>query len=96
MSTPTRRSGDVPDPSESRERARPEKEAGLGKMHETRNTPVPSPQPDHSRSRDQSEKRRGLNADDLTDQSEAVEPARPAPAGGQADPGKTRDRRPPG
>ncbi len=70
-----------PDPAESRERADPAKEAGLGKVRETRNTPVNDPVR-HEQDRAESKRRRERSADDETDQSEAVDPTDPRAHGG--------------
>ncbi len=81
MPTQDERPRNTPDPAESRERADPSKEAGLGQTSETRNTPVDDPD-QHAHSRDQAERRREVNADELTDQSEGVDPTNPAAHGG--------------
>ena len=63
----------MPDSSESRERADPSKEAGLGQMSENKTGPVNKPE-QHDKNREQSERHRERSADELTDQSEAVSP----------------------
>lgn len=73
MRNPDKRSANVPDSAESRERSDPKKEPGLGKMHETRNTPVNEPE-HHPKSNEKDKHRRAINANEVTDQSEAVNP----------------------
>lgn len=81
MPTQDERPRNTPDPAESRERADPSKEAGLGQTSETRNTPVDEPDR-HDHAREQSERRRERAADELTDQSEGVDPTDHAAHGG--------------
>lgn len=71
----------MPDSSESRERAVPAKEAGLGQMGETSNTPVSRP-PQHNQTRQHREQHRELTADETTDQRDAVSPTDAAAHGG--------------
>lgn len=85
MRNPNTRPQSAPDPAESRERADPKKEAGLGKMTETSNTPVNKPE-HHPKSDAQSEKRREITSDEVTDQSEAVSPTDRRAHGGRGEP----------
>ena len=73
MPSQEKRPTNMPDPSESRERAVPEKEAGLGQMSETRNTPVARPEK-HDQARDQNERHRELTAGETMDHSDGVSP----------------------
>lgn len=84
MPDQTRRPKNQPDPAESRERADPEKEAGLGKLTETRNTPVPDPE-QHNDARKQREQHREIAADETTDHSQAIKPTDPAAHGGRSE-----------
>lgn len=71
----------MPDSSESRERADPAKEAGLGQMSENKSGPVNKPEK-QEQDRAQNELHRERTADDTMDQDEAVDPTDPAAHGG--------------
>ena len=71
------RSRNTPDPAESRERADPRKEAGLGQMKENKKGPVNKPE-QQEENRAQNELHRERTADEVTDQAAAVDPKRSA------------------
>ena len=83
MPTQNQRPENLPDPAESRERAVPEKEPGLGKVKSTDNTPHAQPD-QHLQSRKASERHREKTADETTDQADSVHPADKIAHGGRA------------
>jgi hypothetical protein len=78
----------TPDPAESRERADPRKEPGLGQVKENKKGPVDRPER-QEQNRAQNERHRERTADEATDQADAVDPRRSA-ADHPAGPGKQR------
>ena len=67
----------MPDPAESRERADPRKEAGMGQMNENKKGPVNKPER-QEQNRAQNELHRERTADEITDQAAKVDPKRSA------------------
>jgi len=76
----------MPDPAESRERADPRKEPGMGQMKENKKGPVNKPER-QEQNRAQNELHRERTADEATDQADAADPEQSA-----ADHSRSADR----
>lgn len=81
---PSEEKRNAPDPSDSYERSHPGNEPGLGKMRKTDNTP--HEQADvHPDSRDNELREQEVNADEIQDNDEAVDPTDRSAHGNRSD-----------
>lgn len=80
---PSEEKRDAPDPSDSYERSHPGNEPGLGKMRKTDNTPHEQEE-GHSDSRDNNLREQEVNADEIQDSEEAVDPTDKAAHGNRS------------
>lgn len=80
-----------PDPARSYERAKPEKEAGMGRLDDVTSGATPTDRPDRlEQAVTNAQPPRQLNADEVIDARAAEQPAAP----GRGEPPPPRDRRP--
>jgi len=76
--------GQVPDPSRSYERAKPEAESGMGRLDNNQSTPTNQPDRPHQAVKNKQPPRQ-VNAHEVTDENRGNEPGSPPPPRHQPD-----------